>query len=305
MKKNIIKTKTALVLGIIFIILIISAIYYFFDTKYQKEYENFPTLSIVMQDGSEVEMLPIEYEWTYNGNTRTYKLDEDFKSYDYPKEHTIYRSTNEKKIYNIKSNVKYKSDSFSDNVYRVTNGIVQEVSGGNGSGDLSKSLKKGDMSLQPANSVGEYVESIKINYKNQGYVVYAIKSICFDDEINEISNYQNLDLTNTEKIKELVGKLKYNEFFKDINIEGNTINLKYDYYINSDALYMSNMILFASIPNLDKIVYTAENKKTFYYDNENKQEVDTEMENKTFLRSDYEKSSFNIETLLKLVNIGV
>lgn len=303
--KKLMKRKTALIIGIIFVILIFGVFFWYFQNKYQKYYEDVPELVAVLPDGEEVPMLCYYYNWTYKGEEKTSDTEIiDVQTYDFPEEYTILtRITSiwtwspDSTIY-LKSNLKYCRTSYMlGTTYSTTYGNSNSFS----DADMSKTLYNGEYCLVQPTSVGEYLCDITIDYKNQGRAYYAIKVIAFDEDIAKTAkSYLNTSIENEDTIKELVSEISYSEYLQDISIEGTNLNLKYEYYIMESTLKMSNLALFACIPELETITYTAENTNVYDTDSETGETIIVEQPEAVFTRESVDsENDANIENLLK------
>jgi hypothetical protein len=276
------------------------------EKNYQKEYENFPTISIVYQDKVLGDMLPVEYNWTYNGETKEYDLEEEadidaLEEYDFPEENVIFVGNNDE--YFMKSNIRYKTTSYSDKIAQLPEWDYNSITG-NGYGDISKLLKDG-MSLQSFGNVGEYLYKQMLYYKNQGFVEYAAKIVFFEESQAKIAkNYLDTKLEDTEKINELLTKINFNQIYNSCKVEGNNLTLEYDYHIDEDALKMNNLVLFTCIPELDSITYSPKNKKTTvtYIKDEDIVTENKEVEEYTYTREEINSENLaNIDNLKKYI----
>ena len=80
-----------------------------------------------------------------------------------------------------------------------------------------------------------------------------------------VKDYIDCNTIDNEKVKQILSKLYFADHLKDAWIEGTTLNIKYEYFINdyeSGAVQPNNLLIFACLNNIDKIVYTAEHNKT-------------------------------------------
>ena len=298
-KKKIMTRKTALIIIIMILILAITAIFLIVKNN-QKEYKYPPELSVILEDGTEIKMLRTYYDWNYEGENVIFKLDRDIQTYNFPKENVIYTSTESLSKAKIKSDVKYITTLFTSSYAKIENNSIISHSTSNSHGDFSRILYKGKKEFKSHADVGEYVYTFRIDYKNQGYATYAIKVINFSEADSKIAKeYLNTSLENLNKIKELVSKIEFNTFLKDVNINEKNLNLKYEYYISDNILKMNNLILFACIPDLETITYTAEHKKTFLY-NEEKERTPQEIDNVVYTREQINSNdTANIENFMK------
>jgi hypothetical protein len=299
---KVVKTKTAVIILVIVIILIMLAVFTCVEKNYQKEYADFPTISIVYNDKILGDMIPVEYNWTYNGETKEYNLRskagiEDLEDYEFPEENVILVGNNEE--YFMKSNIRYKTTSYSERIVQLPE---RSYNNGNGYGDMSKLLKDG-MSLQWFNNVGEYLYRQTFYYKNQGFVEYATKIVFFEESQARIAkNYLDTKLEDTDKINELLTKIKFNQIYNSCKIEGNNLTVEYDYHINENSLKMNNLVLFACIPELDSITYSPKNKKTSvtYEEDENMVTENKEVEEYTYTREEVDDENLaNTDNLKK------
>ena len=84
------------------------AVFINIEKFYQKEYENFPTISVYHNDKVIAEMLPIEYKWEYKGDKKEYTLEEEIENYEFPENNTALVGIHRNDEYLCKTNIRYK-----------------------------------------------------------------------------------------------------------------------------------------------------------------------------------------------------
>ena len=288
-KKPIMKTKTVVFLIVILIIAAILGIYKF-KRDFQLEQENPPKLYFYGENGEKVELLPVEYSWEYKGETKTYK-DEDFLSRDYSDMETVYLDSalGETGAY-LQTEEKYKIDSVYRNYYKF---------GGMNVGSGTVGFKENDNTKiyadTSSSNAGSFLIRYDVNYKKQGYVSYVQKvTVLNRNNIKTASNYTNINLEEQEKITNLVKELEFKQILKSVKVENKNLVIEYEYYPVEGILTSNNAILFACINDLENIVYTATNKKTFYTEKvENQYQIvyDENRENFIVNKVDFENST--------------
>ncbi len=287
-QKPIMKTKTVVFLIVILIIAAILGIYKF-DRDYQKEQENPPVLYAYDEKGNKVELLPIEYSWEYKGETKTYK-DDDWLNRDYSNVETVYLDSKLRDTGKyLQTEKKYKINSVYQERYKWNGTQYQNVGGGTAGPEYDDNTKiNGDAMSSES---GSFLIKYYVQYKKQGYVTYIQKVTILDtNSMKASAEYMNINLENIERINELVGKLEIKELLKSVKVENNNLVIEYEYYPIEDILISNNAILFACIDNLENIVYTATNKKTFYtekVENQYQTIYDENRENFTINKNDF------------------
>jgi hypothetical protein len=155
--------------------------------------------------------------------------------------------------------------------------------------------EKGEVHLSGQNIIKVENWLFNINYAKQGYGQYGLRLVYFGCNPEIVKDYIGCNTTDSSKLKEIANKLMYSEFFKDASIDGTTLNLKYDYYfsdLTEGRVNTNNLLWFACLNNIDKIVYTAENKKTTVTDN--KENISAhrtfyqEVESRTYTKEEFE-----------------
>ena len=134
----------------------------------------------------------------------------------------------------------------------------------------------------------DYIILKEITENNETYIQKV--TILDTNSMKASSEYMNISLENIERINELVGKLEIKELLKSVKVENNNLVIEYEYYPIEDILISNNAILFACIDNLENIVYTATNKKTFYtekVENQYQTIYDENRENFTINKNDF------------------
>lgn len=288
-KKPIMKTKTVIFLIVILIIAAILGIYKF-KRDFQIEQENPPKLYFYGENGKKIELLPIEYSWEYKGETKTYK-DEDFLNRDYSDMETVYLDSalGETGAY-LQTEEKYKINSVYRNYYKF---------GGMNVGGGTVGFKENDNTKiyadTSSSNAGSFLIRYDVNYKKQGYVSYVQKvTVLNRNNIKTASNYTNINLEEQEKITNLVKELEFKQILKSVKVENKNLVIEYEYYPVEGILTSNNAILFACINDLENIVYTATNKKTFYTEKvENQYQIvyDENRENFIVNKVDFENST--------------
>ena len=288
-KKPIMKTKTVIFLIVILIIAAILGIYKF-KRDFQIEQENPPKLYFYGENGKKIELLPIEYSWEYKGETKTYK-DEDFLNRDYSDMETVYLDSalGETGAY-LQTEEKYKINSVYRNYYDFGS---KNVGGGTvGFKENDNTKIYADTS---SSNAGSFLIRYDVNYKKQGYVSYVQKvTVLNRNNIKTASNYTNINLEEQEKITNLVKELEFKQILKSVKVENKNLVIEYEYYPVEGILTSNNAILFACINDLENIVYTATNKKTFYTEKvENQYQIvyDENRENFIVNKVDFENST--------------
>lgn len=302
-----------ILLVIVFMCIVMSYI----EKNYQKEYEEIPEMSMYYKGKEIGKLLPLTYNWTYNGNTQkkvfeveTKKQGEftindpykQYKEYDFPEENTIIISNKRNTDYFKKLPERHKMVEtlgvfYSLDVENTSYSAGREM-------DDSKTYLKG-MPLNPSYKleIGEYLYIDTITYLKQGTVDYCMKVIAYDeDEARIAKDYLNTALADTGKIEELAKKIKFNNLLNSIKVEGNNLILEYNWHIQKDSLKMNNLILFACIPELETITYAPTNKKTSFYNKETNELIKGEFENVVYTREEVDnKSMANTENLKKFM----
>lgn len=291
---KIIKTKTAVIILSIVVLLLMIAVFNFFDKIYQKPTKTFPEISVYYKDKELGKMLPIKYEWKDRGEIKKLDLEIDnLQEYDFPKENIILVGTNEYKKYILKADFRYKSRSYSENLYKKS--YIGAIGTGGADIDFSQELKR-DFPLYSTDTIGEYIYKLAISYM-QGTVTYAIKLVSFEsDQVAIAKNYLNTKLTENKKIEELISKIKFGTMLNSVKLDGDNLTIEYEAHIGEDSEKMNNLILFTCIPELESITYSPKNKKTYSYDA--KEEIDKCV----YTREEINNEKFiNIEHLKKFM----
>lgn len=260
---KLLNTKTAVIILSIFILLLMIALFIFFDKTYQKQTETYPQISVYYKDKEIGKMAVIKSNWLYKGHGENTDLG-NYYDYDFPEENIVLVANNDTQNYVMKSDFRYKTIYHSNELRKVDG--FQIVSMGQGNGDYSPNLKKG-MGMCCTNGIGELIYSIRFTYQ-QGTVDYAIKLISFDEKQAELGKkYLNTSISDTQKIEELIKSARYGTAFNSCKVEGKNLTIEYDNHISEDYnLKMHNVLLFACIPEIETITYSPKNKKTFYND---------------------------------------
>lgn len=288
-KKPIMKTKTVIFLIVILIIAAILGIYKF-KRDFQIEQENPPKLYFYGENGKKIELLPIEYSWEYKGETKTYK-DEDFLNRDYSDMETVYLDSalGETGAY-LQTEEKYKINSVYRNYYKFG-----DMNVGGGTVGFKENDNTKIYADTSSSNAGSFLIRYDVNYKKQGYVSYVQKvTVLNRNNIKTASNYTNINLEEQEKITNLVKELEFKQILKSVKVENKNLVIEYEYYPVEGILTSNNAILFACINDLENIVYTATNKKTFYTEKvENQYQIvyDENRENFIVNKVDFENST--------------
>lgn len=319
---KVIKRKTAIIIIMVILILLMYTIWSYIEKFYQKEYEELPELSLYKDGKKLAQMIPLAYEWTYNGETKKYNADpeydkqgvflvysqyEQFKKYDFPEENTLLLPSKENARYKKKMNERHKTLEYSYTFYQINNtkGFVSNNSySGSGIGDASKSYLEGDsISIYSNFKVGEYLYVEGINFLQQGQVDYALKVVVFDEDQARIAKeYMNTPLEDATKIEELARKIKFNKLLNSVKLDGKNLTLEYQWHIEKEDLKMQNLVLFTCIPDLETITYSPKNKKTTLKNGDNGELQKGEIEQVVYTREEVDSESLaNIENLKKFM----
>lgn len=315
-KVKVVKTKTAVIIVLIELILVLAVVMSYIEEFYQKEYEQVPEISVYYKGKEMAKLLPVEYDWTYKGKTNSYSIPmqegqgevteyrqtKNYGDFDFPEENTIIISANENKDYIKKMSERHKIERY----YSHFNSLIYSSNGAgdsNGMDDASKRYLKGvALNEYSTLEVGEYVYEDSIEFLKQGKVDYRLKVIVFDkDDAKIAKNYLNTSLDNTQKIEELARNIKFKELLQTVKVEGKNLTLEYDYHIQGDApVRMNNLIFFACIPELETITYSPRNKKTMVQKEDNYFEPEkAEIENVVYTREKVDNESLANTTNLK------
>jgi len=300
----IIKTKTAVVIISIIVLILGIAVFYFYDTKYQKQTETFPKFSVYYKDKEIGKFAIIKSNWLYKGHGDVQDVGiVNLDNYDFPKENTVLIGNNEIEDYIMKSDFRYKTINHFSELRKVGENYASQS--GQGSGDSSKYMHEGSSGIACTNGIGEFIYTYRSAYQ-QGEVTYAIKVISFDQAQAEAAkNYQNISLTDTSKIEELLKNTKYGKLFNSCKVESKNLIVEYKYHISEDdETKMNNLILFACIPELESITYSPENKKTFYLEKDGKEIINKveEIDKRVYTREQVDSEDLvNTENLKKFM----
>lgn len=318
------KTKTAIFIIILVVIVFMYAVLSYIEENYQKEYAEIPELSVYYKGTELTKMLPLSYKWTYKGEAKEESLVKEaeskkqgeftitepykpFAEYEFSDKNTIFISNKSTSDYVMKMNERHKITEHNYALYSISNTegmrANRSYSGGREWDDSKAFLKGFRLNDSYTFDVGEFVYVETINYLKQGEVTYAMKVVIFnEDDARVAKDYLNMSLEDTAKIEELAKKINFETLFNSARIDGKNLILEYNWHIQYDCLRMNNLIWFACIPDLETITYAPTHKKTSMYDKETGELVKDEVQQVVFAREEVDTESLaNVENLKKFM----
>lgn len=246
--------------SLVFVIIGLICLILYTNNYYFPELEVPPKLYLEDRNGKVVEMALVEYNWLYNNEFKTYNAEFDPVKYDLKKENTICKITPdyEDMEYSVFTSPKYRMNFLKKADYKKyaeyeryrksVYGIV---------GVRGEKLDNKSSLIHISDDITEII----VNFPNKSTAKYVVNNMCFDFCEEEIfDKYSNTSITDINKIEELVKTMSLSEFLKDLKIENNTLYLNYDYAQDTRIVSDMCLVLFVNIPELEKVVYTTNQK---------------------------------------------
>lgn len=275
------KVKSILIVVILFLLTFVVGMCL---REYQREEERPPEIYVRAEDGKEAKMMITSYNWKYKNKDNVKEEEIDYDSIDSQifnnEEYVIENEA--KKDFEANTDPEYKIDTHAHETRKYINGKIQGQSGG----DTHCAGAK-DVYFYAEYDAGLYIQTKSIEYVKQGTVNYAIKEYIYPANSSIIKPYLGTNIENKEKVEELVKKLKFGSSFKNLEIDGNTLKLKYEFFGTDYSLYENNLELFSTINGLEKIVYEAENNKAL--ESKGNQSYISEKDKIEYTKKDVEK----------------
>lgn len=250
------RIKKIITLVILAVLIILVGIFY--TSEYQKETANPPRVYIMKDDGTNIEMKITSYNWNYKNENQIKKEENNFEDVNNEifKNNEYVIECEEGDLFKATTDTEYRIERSAYEFKKYVDGKIQGTTGGDTKRRGSKDFKYiCDFEL------GSSIKTVNIQYVKQGNVNYAIKQYTYPNNSSLIKNYLGTNINDEIKIEALVKEIKYANSLKSVNVEGNTLKLKYEFFGNDESLYSNNLQLFATIDGLEKIIYEADNTK--------------------------------------------
>ena len=288
---------------------------------FQQEYSKVPDLYVEMHFGNNnidekpykqiIKAKLLHYDWLYNGQNEVYgEQAQNLKDIEFTKDETMYviQNTVYRKdgriyslwpSYHLYTEPKYLMINTTQVALNNKFNPRQNYNPNNPQIFNREYTEKETVNVSGSNSIRIENWLYNTTYIKQGYAQYGMKVIYFGCDPLVVKDYIDCNTTDNEKVKQILSKLYFAEHLKDAWIEGTTLNIKYEYFVNdyeSGAVQPNNLLIFACLNNIDKIVYTAEHTKTTilkYDENSSNPNIPTteygELDKLEFKRDEFEK----------------
>ena len=237
----------AIIIGIVCIIV--------FKTKYyQQETELPPNLILKTNDGQEIELLLLSYDWNYKGEQKKYGegLNVDsLTTYNFAGKNTLIKN-HEWGLDSVEifTSPKYKAKLFSPSAL-VYNWQTEGYQAGNGS--IINAEEKNRFSYMPNSQTT--VVTFTLYSETQGQAVYGLKTIeQYIIDIDRLKETKNLSL-DKEAIFDYMKDETFGQYLNEVRLDGKKVTLIYDYFIQQYASLMFANELFTLVDDLEEIEF--------------------------------------------------
>lgn len=251
------------------------------------------------------------YKWKYLGRSINVNA-ANLESFNYKDENILDTTTKQQIVigtqkYNSDKKYEFSMDGIS--IYKAGKNIMTT--------NLKPSYEDGKLCLQIPQEAGEYIYSLKLNFKDKGIVNYGFVVRVDMANLSVITKYKTKYIGNNSKVGALAGLLPTpNKYFFQRYISMQTSNRPYEltvfYETKADDQYIGEwpitntkgtlysrlqknaLILFCMIDNLDVLTFAFRNSSSGRNSNLETSKYDTTF---TFDRNVYEKKYGNLKLL--------
>ena len=148
--------------------------------------------------------------------------------------------------------------------------------------------------------VGNGITQFDVYFPNGSTASYVVQKKEYTGKTKEFfDKYSNIDITDINKIEELIKTMRMGDLLNEIKVENNVLSINYEYMQEQMVSYDMSLILFVAIPDLEKIIISSNHEEIFYevdnvsYDVSETLEITREEANK--------KAEITIEELQKII----
>lgn len=283
---------------LVFIIIGLICLILYTNNYYQPKLDVPPKLYIQTATGKTKELLLTKYEWINGQDVSTYDIGFDVDTYVFSDENILYSLNNygedDETVYtHPKYNMSYINKIYYSNEGAGPRKLDHFV--------VSKNLYPNinDFKLNDT-FVGNGITQFDVYFPNGSTASYVVQKKEYTGKTKEFfDKYSNIDITDTNKIEELIKTMRMGDLLNEIKVENNVLSINYEYMQEQMVSYDMSLILFVAIPDLEKIIISSNHEEIFYevdnvsYDVSETLEITREEANK--------KAEITIEELQKII----
>lgn len=283
---------------LVFIIIGLICLILYTNNYYQPKLDVPPKLYIQTATGKTKELLLTKYEWINGQDVSTYDIGFDVDTYVFSDENILYSLNNygedDETVYtHPKYNMSYINKIYYSNEGAGPRKLDHFV--------VSKNLYPNinDFKLNDT-FVGNGITQFDVYFPNGSTASYVVQKKEYTGKTKEFfDKYSNIDITDINKIEELIKTMRMGDLLNEIKVENNVLSINYEYMQEQMVSYDMSLILFVAIPDLEKIIISSNHEEIFYevdnvsYDVSETLEITREEANK--------KAEITIEELQKII----
>lgn len=283
---------------LVFVIIGLICLILYTNNYYQPKLDVPPKLYIQTATGKTKELLLTKYEWINGQDVSTYDIGFDVDTYVFSDENILYSLNNygedDETVYtHPKYNMSYINKIYYSNEGAGPRKLDHFV--------VSKNLYPNinDFKLNDT-FVGNGITQFDVYFPNGSTASYVVQKKEYTGKTKEFfDKYSNIDITDTNKIEELIKTMRMGDLLNEIKVENNVLSINYEYMQEQMVSYDMSLILFVAIPDLEKIIISSNHEEIFYevdnvsYDVSETLEITREEANK--------KVEITIEELQKII----
>lgn len=248
---------------IVFVIIGLICLILYTNNYYQPKLDVPPKLYIQAATGKTKELLLTKYEWINGQDVSTYDIGFDVDTYVFSDENILYSLNNygedDETVYtHPKYNMSYTNKIYYSNEGAGPRKLDHFV--------VSKNLYPNiNNSKLNDTFVGNGITQFDVYFPNGSTASYVIQKKEYTGKTKEFfDKYSNIDIADTNKIEELIKTMQMGDLLNKIKVENNVLSINYEYMQEQMVSYDMSIILFVTIPDLEKIVISSNHKKAFY-----------------------------------------
>lgn len=248
---------------LVFVIIGLICLILYTNNYYQPKLDVPPKLYIQAATGKTKELLLTKYEWINGQDVSTYDIGFDVDTYVFSDENILYSLNNygedDETVYtHPKYNMSYTNKIYYSNEGAGPRKLDHFV--------VSKNLYPNiNNSKLNDTFVGNGITQFDVYFPNGSTASYVIQKKEYTGKTKEFfDKYSNIDIADTNKIEELIKTMQMGDLLNKIKVENNVLSINYEYMQEQMVSYDMSIILFVTIPDLEKIVISSNHKKAFY-----------------------------------------